>query len=109
MIAGMPSVLWSTTGGRISAEARAKVFVRRKATRIGLGSSHELALGGPVRGAWGVAVVNQVQESHAEAAAVSVPAALVDRRYPTFPICRLTPVIRYPRKTDNSLKLAAPG
>jgi len=46
MIAGMPSVLWSTAGGRISAEARAKVFVRRNATRIGLGSSHELASGG---------------------------------------------------------------
>ena len=86
MIAGMPSVLWNTAGGRISAEARTKV-----------------------RGAWGVAVVNQVQESHAGAAAVSVPAALVDRRYPTFPICRLTPVIRYPRKTYNQLKLAAPG
>ncbi len=108
MIAGMPSVLWSTAGGRISAEARAKVFVRRKATRIGLGSSQELASGGRSRGAWGVAVVNQVQESHA-GAAVSVPAALVDRRYPTFLICRLTPVIRYPRKTYNTLKLAAHG
>lgn len=64
MIADMPSVLWSTAGGRISAEARTSLRASeghkestRPLTAVGVRS--------PVRAALSVTVVDQVQESPA--------------------------------------------